>query len=269
MRAIQLVKKVWQDPVGSKVIAAAIVAVIALAIGPVRSWLSGALHAITSNLELAWLVLMTIGLVILWVRVSRLTERLATGFVDDFKGDLGQKWDFVGPWEIIHHELVVTGSDQGGLTRAGALWENYTLTFEAKIMNVCLGVIIRAQDLDNYYMLQVNMDRIRPHRRVAFPAIGAGTSPSAPPNSGAALPIVYQVGWQIFQDNVTPLSDKRLDQWFSVRVSVHGRALEMSIDGDKVFCERSFLHNATGSVGFRNAGAEKALVRNVRVSLDR
>ena len=269
MRAIRHVKQVWQDPVWSKVIAVAFVAAAIFIVNLITPWLGWTLHGISSNLELLWLLLVTVSIVILWVRVSRLRERLSTGFVDDFRGDLGQKWDFVGPWEIIHRELVVTGSDQGGLTRAGALWENYTLTFEAKIMNGCLGVIVRAQDLDNYYMLQVNTDRIRPHRRVAVPAIVAGTSPGAPPNSGAALTIAYQVGWQVFEDKATPLNDKRLDQWFRASVSVHGRALEMSIDGDKVFCERSFLHNATGSVGFRNAGAEKALVRNVRVSLDR
>jgi hypothetical protein len=271
MRGAALAKRAWQDPVWSKVIAVAIVSILALAVGPIRVWLTTALRAITSNSESVWfwLVLVTIATWILWIRVSRLRDRLAIGFVDDFSGDLGQKWDFVGPWKIIDRELIVTGSDQGGLTRAGALWEDYTLNFDAKIINRCLGVVVRAHDLDNYYMLQINMDRIRPHRRVAVPAIVANTVSSASPGSGSTLQIGYQVGWQVFEDQSRTLNNKRLDQWFHVSVSARGRALEMCIDGDKVFCEPSFLQHATGKIGFRNDGPEQAFVRNVRVSLDR
>jgi hypothetical protein len=111
--------------------------------------------------------------------------------------------------------------------------------------------------------------RIRPHRRVAVPAIVAGSAPGESPGSGSALQIGYQVGWQVFEDKSRNLKDKRLDQWFRVSVSVHGRALEMCIEGDRGFYEPSFLQHATGKVGFRNDGPEQALVRNVRVSLDR
>jgi hypothetical protein len=264
---VPLIRRIWQDPVWSKVIAAGIVAAIAYAVGAV--WLKDTLHAVTSAWEPIWLVSLTTGIAILYVWVSRLRERLTTGFIDNFRGDLGQKWDFVGPWEIIHRELVVTGSDQGGLTRVGALWENYTLSFEAKIMNRCLGVIVRAQDLDNYYMLQISNNRIRPHRRVAVPAIVAGTVAGEGPGGNSPLQIGYRVGWQVFEDKSRELKDKRLDQWFHVSVSVRDRALEMYVDGEKVFSERSFLQLATGKVGFRNDGPEQALVRNVRVRLDR
>ena len=171
----------------------------------------------------------------------------------------------MGPWQVTDDRaLVVTGSDQGGLTKTGALWENYTLTFEAKIVNRCLGVIVRAQDLDNYYMLQINKSRIRPHRRVAVPAV------QAPAHAGAedeARPITYTVGWQLFEDLCVDLSNE-LDQWFTVRISVRGEALEMHVNDNLSWQHGSFLKIATGKIGFRSAGAERALVRKVRVKLD-
>jgi hypothetical protein len=149
------------------------------------------------------------------------------------------------------HSLVVTGSDEGGLTKRGALWENYTFTFEAQIVNECLGVVVRARDLDNYYMLQIARAGIQPHRQVAV----------------ATLQRSVGVGETDLENLATRLS-RPLDGWFSVRVRVKGEAVDMYIDGNLVWQQESFLKNPTGKVGFRNYSSERALVRNVRVTLD-
>jgi len=152
----------------------------------------------------------------------------------------------------------------GGITKIGAQWENYTFTIKARILKECLGVVVRAQDLNNYYMLQIGTDKIRPHRRVAVPVIDTKTS-RKPQEASEILPIKYNVGWQIF-DPPTPLSH-HLDNWFHVRVIVRGQAVSLYINNELVFQRESFLQIPTGKVGFRNGFSEEALVRNVKVIL--
>lgn len=128
---------------------------------------------IRDRFQILWLISLTLFVSLLWIWISRLRQRFTTGFKDDFRGDLRSKWDFEGPWRIAgERKLLVTGSDAGGITKVGSQWENYTFEFEAQILEDCLGVIVRAQDLTNYYMFQIWPDKIRPHRRAAVPVIG-------------------------------------------------------------------------------------------------
>jgi hypothetical protein len=154
---------------------------IAILVGVVSqffAWGSGGPFAyIRDNLQTIWLSVATIAIITLWIWTSRLNRRFVSRFSDNFSEDLKRNWDFEGPWRIVdQNTLLVTGSDAGGLTKVGASWENYTLSFEARITNHCLGVIVRAQDLNNYYMFQINKDKIRPHRRIAVPVIEEETS---------------------------------------------------------------------------------------------
>lgn len=225
-----------------------------------------------NNLQSLWLLTVTFATLTLWIWISRLHRRFVSGFSDDFSGDLRAGWDFEGPWRIPEKgTLLVTGSDAGGITKVGAQWENYTFTFRARIINQYLGVVVRAQDLSNYYMFQIQTDKIRPHRRVAVPVVEAETSlPSdeedAPQEAPRFLPVGFNVGWIVF-DPPTPLS-RTLDEWFDVKVNVRGESVLIYIDGELVFQRDSFLKIPVGKVGFRSAGSEEALVRGVRVTLE-
>jgi hypothetical protein len=224
---------------------------------------------IRSHVQLLWSAGITASVVVLWIWAARLRNRFSKGFVEDFKTDLGHKWDFVGPWQVTEDGvLLVTGSDQGGLTKVGALWENYTLTFEAKIVNQCLGVIARAQNLDNYYMLQIGKARIRPHRRVAVPVVEAAAGNAVTASPGPVMhPVSYTVGWQVFDDFAVDLG-KPLDGWSSFRLVARGESLALYINDDLAWRRESFLKIPTGKIGFRNWASEQALVRKVRVTLD-
>ncbi len=182
------------------------------------------------------------------------------GFQDNFKNDPRQNWDFTGDWRSPERgTLLVTNSDAGGLSKVGALWENYTLSFKAKIIDSCVGVIVRGQDLNNYYMFQINKDKIRPHRRAAVPSFGEITY------DGSLNRINFSVGWQIF-DPPIPLQHQ-LEGWFSVSVKVRGESVSICINDELVFTKESFLQIPTGKVGFRNWDHEQALVRDVKVLL--
>lgn len=221
-------------------------------------WLSG-LSALTAAL-------------LIWVMA--LHRRFAASFADEFKRPINLNWDFRGAWHVgSDNTLVVTGSPDGGLTKVGSLWENYSFSFQAKILQTCVGVVVRARDLDNYYMFQVTQNRIIPHRRVALPVhvqppVAAETQASTPaqPSSMQVVPVPYVVVWQVMQDIAVSLPQP-LTTWFDVNVVVHGEAVRIEIDGAPVFEQQALLQNATGKVGFRNDGSESAMIRHVRVQI--
>jgi len=232
---------------------------------------SGLFVYLRDNIQVLWLLSVTAATFTLWVWTSRLQRRFVSGFSDNFSGDLQANWDFEGPWRIPEKgTLLVSGSDAGGITKVGAQWENYTFTFRARIIKECLGVVVRAQDLSNYYMLQIRNDRIRPHRRVAVPVVQAEALPGpdeehVPEEAGRIRPIRFIVGWQIF-DPPIPLSSN-LHDWFDVKVIVRGESVLLYIDDELQMQRESFLKIPAGKVGFRNWGSEEALVKNVRVTL--
>lgn len=234
----------------------------------------GLFSFIEKNLQVIWLVAVTAGMFTLWIWTSRLHRRFVRGFSDNFGEDLQANWDFDGGWRIVDREflkgtLLVTGSDEqpeaAGITKIGAQWENYTFTFRALIRNECLGVIVRAQDLSNYYMFQIRTDKVRPHRRVTVPVIERRAT-SQSEEQAHVEPIRFVTGWDIpghLQTSITP----ELESWFDVKVIVRGQSVSLYVNDDLVSHQDSYLHIPTGKVGFRNCGSELALVRNVRVTL--
>jgi len=218
---------------------------------------------IRDNYLIIWLTSLTLIIIagIYWIIL--INRRFLFGFTDNFKKSLNLNWDYIGPWKITDDKmLIVTGSDEGGITKKGADWENYSFTFKAKILNGRIGVIIRARDLNNYYMLQINNKVIVPHYRISYPKI---KNTSIDPLKG--LEIEMQTGWQIFNNSVVGLS-KELTDWFDVCVKVKGQTVSMYIDKNLVFHEDSFLQISKGKIGFRCDGAEKGLIKNVKVRLN-
>lgn len=223
-----------------------------------------------NNLQSIWMWAITAVALLLVIWTSLLRRRFKGGFSDKFKVSLQTNWDFNGNWRIPEiGTLLVTGpDDSGGITKVGAQWENYTFSFKARIIRDCLGVIIRAKDLDNYFMFQINTDKIRPHRRVAVPIILVPTQqqPQAQGGTPQIQPIKFSVGWEVF-DPPTPLN-RTLNTWFKCSITVRGESICIRIDDEIVLQSESFIKIPTGKVGFRNAGAEEAHVKNVKVVLE-
>ncbi len=216
------------------------------------------------------LVAVTALVISLWIRVYLVGRQFKIRFVEKFKGDPRQNWDFVGPWRIAEpNTLLVTGSDEGGLSKSGALWENYDVTLKAKIINQCLGIVLRGQDLNNYYMFQIQKTRIVPHRRVAVPLMTPIQAHEQQQNESLGAPVIQtglQVGWQVFHEHAVNLS-RSLDDWFRVRAEVRGESIRIYIDDGLVLQQESFLKIPTGKIGFRNSVQEIALVRYVKVEI--
>ncbi|HEC66030.1 MAG TPA: hypothetical protein ENI23_12115, partial [bacterium] len=109
-------------------------------------------------------------------KISHLESYVDMFFEDDFKKDPPKNWYYTdGEWELLPGGgLSVTQSEKGGITRTGHLWTDYSFEFTAIIVNKRIGWIVRAQDLFNCYMIQLNPDVEGPYRRTIRPHIRVG-----------------------------------------------------------------------------------------------
>jgi len=193
----------------------------------------------------------TTGLVLtmLWYRYRKLAVTLSqlerqvarVVFVENFDTTWENRWDFKGNWHVDSDGVIITQSHHGGITRRGREWGNYTVEFRAQVLSMNMGIIVRAQDLDNYYMLQLTDSYVVPHRR----------------EKGKF--------WAL--DNLKKPHNIPLNDWHHYSIIASGRAIALSIDDRVVFECNDWLRDPTGKVGFRCWGPEKARIRGVKVTL--
>lgn len=163
-------------------------------------------------------------------------------FTEDFSDESLSKWEYRGPWSVNNGILTVTGSNEGGIIKDGIVWENYNFTFKAKIHSKGLGVIIRAKDLNNYFMFQINLNKIRYLYRTEK----------------------ERSGWKEDIISAKP-HGYNLKEWFDVKVIVNDKSLRLFINNNLIIEQNSILEISKGSIGFRNWGDEKAQVKNLKV----
>lgn len=212
-----------------------------------------------------WVCFVSFSIIYFFIYALKINRLFTLGFKDNFKSNLDENWDYSGDWRITeNNELFITNSDSGGITKKGARWENYTITFDAKIINLCIGVILRATDQNNYYMFQINHEKVRPHRRVSVPIIKTTKSSMGSDEFTIAN---YRVGWQVM-DNFSVDHKKKLDNWFKVKIRVYGQTISIYIDNDLVFQRDSFLEIPIGKIGFRNYDIEQAIIKNLKVIIN-
>jgi hypothetical protein len=178
-------------------------------------------------------------------------------FREDFRHGL-ENWEYYGKWSTERegdgHILIVTESPSGGIAKPCLSWRDYVFEFETKIVNGNSSWIIRAQDTDNYVMLQCQQRQLYPHFRM-------------------------QTRWEKLawtKDNPVSLPfSLPLNTWFGVHIEVRGTLVLVTVTVDR---RREILNSNTllepptapmsypmGSVGFRESASECAHFRNVRV----
>jgi hypothetical protein len=219
------------------------------------------LTGIVSYLPVLFNLSVVLSLIFISTTLWRWHRRFTISFTDNFKHQLNDNWEYEGDWKIIEQGVLsVRNSGIGGITNVGSHWENYDFEFETRIVNECSSWVIRAQDLNNYFMFQCRRDVIRPHQRVTVPKIQ--TNPAEPTTSPAHLVVAFEVGWKIWDGRP---HNSNLDDWTKVRIRVRGSDVMIWIAERLVFHEPTLVPYATGRVGFRNYGAEEAHFRNVKV----
>jgi len=166
--------------------------------------------------------------------------------------------------------FLISDSDSGYIYSKALIWSDYSISFEFKIIENCIGAIVRAVNLSNYVMLQINTRGIRPHVRI----------------SG---------GWYVHESKEVNLSfdnDLSLDKWYKCLLTCEKGSINIKLlDKKNNFFDRSWnipqgnlffdfkkdekdanpariafpINLEYGSVGFRNCVGEKALVQNLLI----
>ncbi len=200
-------------------------------------------------------------------RISHLESYASMLFEDDFNTDLQKNWHYQGKWDLVPGGgLSVTQSEKGGITRVGQLWSDYSFEFTAVIATTveeyqCIGWIVRAQDLSNYYMIQLNPAEVRPHLRVG------GRWITAPQRKYG-----YAIDKERFKLSIKP------NELTEILTEVRGSEIRISVKGKEIYYKQKFFSMrfineefedvamqpgvlvvppfTTGRVGFRMHGQE-------------
>ncbi len=164
------------------------------------------------------------------LRTHANAQTLPVGAFSDQFIDLA-RWDCDGNWRVENGVLLVGQSDRGGILRDGRNWQDLIFSFSARVVSRNMGVIIRAIDRENYEMLQITPEYVRPHRRR-----------------------IASVGPEWDANFFTVRHECSVQSPFTCSVVVTGKRVRMFINGGLVFDDSSFLGNSRGSIGFRCAG---------------
>jgi len=180
-------------------------------------------------------------------------------------------------YERVHHSYAITNSHSGFIFSKCLTWSDYVFDFQFKILNTSLGVIVRAVNLSNTVMMQIFENGIKAHIRI----------------NG------FWKAWEPTDAKLVFNQNLNLDQWYrarlqcdkgSIRIRIFNKENNTVIDrvwkipsGEISFSyltditnkENGFITKSTtipfpinldyGTIGFRNHGSEKALIKEVLV----
>ena len=193
--------------------------------------------------------------------------------------------DGIFEYSRMQKSFRITKSSAGFIYSECLLWSDYSIGFEFKILNNCLGFILRAVNLSNYIMLQIRINGIRPHIKIngnfrAWEHKDVGLSfennlsfekwYKCLINCDKGIikikildkkEIVIDREWRIHKDDIVYSYPVKL-----VKQKDNSKSFEL-VDEEK---KRSVIitYPVTlnyGSIGFRNTAKEEALVKNVLI----
>lgn len=150
-----------------------------------------------------------------------------------------------GTWTVGGGVLDAFGGNAGVL-KQGAIWGDYTTTFDTRIVSNQAGWMVRGQDADNGFVFILNAA-----------------------NDTAGTPNVLQA-FDVHDGTYTSIGTAPLpsalqpNTWHTVTTTVSGGTLTVSVDGTRVTSVTSTSHSI-GTVGFREFNGEEANFRNLKV----
>ncbi|MCK9554958.1 hypothetical protein M0R36_03970 [bacterium] len=178
-------------------------------------------------------------------------------------------WAGEGNFEYFRTDksYMITRSYSGFIFQKIFTWTDYRVVFDFQIINTCLGIILRAINLSNYVMMQINCEGIRPHLRI---------------NSGWKVQEAKDAGLE-FREALLK------NTWYKCEILCDKKIISMKIldKNNIIFTQKWEIpsgavlfkfgkENETvtipfpidleyGTIGFRNNGDEKALVKDLLV----
>lgn len=137
--------------------------------------------------------------------------------------DWPKEWIFNGATEPISVSELFVKSSRAGCLLENYIWKNFRMTFELKFLDNLyrhVGVIFRAVDLDNYFMLEILQDS--PHHGSSLKDNRSGIKPH----------VRYRGGWEIMY------FEEKKDLDFSDFVKI---TLEVKEDTAYLYCKDSLI----------------------------
>lgn len=178
-------------------------------------------------------------------------------------------WVGRGKFSYVRNEncFEITDSHAGYIFPKIAIWDDYKLECDFKIVNMSLGCIVRAVNLSNYVMYQLFYDRIKPHLRINGEWIVTEEKSfenKLKPDKWYKLTIICEKrGIRI---NVKDEKETLFDRHFVIPPQMGVVYRELNQKGEEIKRQTQLLQNIYfdfGSAGFRDHGDERAFVKNV------
>lgn len=182
------------------------------------------------------------------------------------------KDDWIGrgnfEYRRTNNAYIITSSEPGYIFSKTLNWNDYRFDFEFKIINDCVGAIVRAANLSDYVMFQIRDYGIRPHIRIngGWKSWEAKESNLEFENK-LSSDSWYKCSITCEKDLVTILIKKGADAQFNRSWTISHERLGFpfpQIENDPKPTVIHFPINLDyGTIGFRNSGGETALVKNI------
>ena len=147
-------------------------------------------------------------------------------------------WIGAGKYDLTKAEYayLITEASPGYIYSKCLTWSNYKYEFLFKILKHRLGVVVRAVNLSNFVMLQINPEGIRPH-------------------------LLINGGWTVWEHKAAGLSfdnDLSFDKWYEFSVSCEGSELFIQIKDKKqlIFNRNWAIPRGIIEIGFEHKDQE-------------
>jgi hypothetical protein len=182
--------------------------------------------------------------------------------------------DGIFQYDRVHDGYMITNSFLGFIYSKCLIWSDYTLEFESKILNTSLGVTLRATNLSNFIMLQVFETGIKPHIWIngfwqAWEPAEANLVFNKKLNSDKWYKFKFQCDKSSIRIMIANLENQIIFDrvWKIPAGNIYYKAPENSgIITKGILSSIPFPINLEyGTIGFRNNGEEKAIIRDVLV----
>ncbi len=185
-----------------------------------------------------------------------------------------EKRDWIGEGNFdfsqAEKSFYITASASGVIYSKCLTWSNYKMSFKFKIINKCLGIVVRAINLSNYLMFQCSLQGINPHIRInalwfvqKHNDMGVDLSFSKPLSKDKWYKGIFICENRTIKILILEDKNKIFDR-------------EWTIPSDKIFHykeakdsdEKKIIFPVDldyGTIGFRNYGDEKALIKDLLI----
>jgi len=241
----------------------------------------------SSNLKLGLFLSIGVVFVSTIIIIFLKTREKAFYFLGMHRAKDRDDWIGSGDFEFIKSEyaFLITNASPGYIYSKCLTWSNYKYEFYFKILNDRVGIVVRAVNLSNYVMLQITPSGIRPHLNIS-----GGWKIWEPQQAGLSfenelsLDKWYKCRFVCERNEIFIRIEDGKQLVFSRNWAIPRGILLFRFEEEsgrlRPEKERSQNHDEIkqvttiplpinleyGSVGFRNWGHEKALVKDIYIS---